>query len=244
MSQLNIDRGAIRRLLQRPLRGRTYLNLLYLAVMFPLGVVYFTIISIGFSVGLPLVILGIGIPILLVTLAIAVELTQFERFLLRNGLGVEIPAAEPQLRGGIVTRSWRFVTDLRVWKGVVYLLSVFLVGSATFGLLAPLMATAGSFLLAPLYFQNAPVIAYGPIANTAITLELFFGWDNLLVGLSRTFQLGAWEVQTLPGAVFVSGLGLLLLGVLVVLADFVVQGWSRYAQLMLPVPRYWSVGRR
>lgn len=244
MSQLNIDRGFIRRLLQRPLRGRTYLNLLYLAVMLPLGVVYFTILSIGFSVGVPLVILGIGIPILLVTLAIAVELTQFERFVLRRALDVDIPAVEPELEGSRWARTRRFVTDARVWKGVVYLLSVFVVGSVTFGLLAPLLATTVSFLLAPLYYQNSPVIAYGPISNSPITIELFFGWDNLLVGLSRTFQLGAWEVQTLPGALLVSGLGLLFLGLLVVLADFVVRAWSWYARLMLPVPRYWSFGRR
>lgn len=243
MSQLNIDRRDIRRLLQRPLHGRTYLNLLYLAVVFRLGVVYFVILILGFSIGVPLSIIGIGIPILLVTLVVVVELTQFERFLLRNGLGVDIPAAEPQLQGGIVTRSVRFVTDVRVWKGVVYLLSVFVVGSATFGLLAPLMATAGSFLLAPLYYQHAPVVAYGPFANTAITVELFFGWDNLLVGLSRTFRLGAWEVQTLPGALLVSVLGVLLLGLLVVVADLVVRAWCRYARVMLPVPRYWSFRR-
>lgn len=244
MSQLDIDRRGIRRLLQTLLRGRTYLNLLYLAMMLPLGVVYFTILSIGFSVGVPLVILGIGIPILLATLVIAVELTQFERFLLQRTLGVYIAAAEPQLEGGLWTRGRRFVTDSRVWKGVVYLLSVFVVGTTTFGVLTPLLATAVSFLLAPLYYQNAPVVAYGPISTSPITVELFFGWDTLLIGLSRTFQLGAWEVQTLPGSVLVSGLGLLLLGLLVVIAAFVVRAWGRYAQLMLPVPRYWTFSRR
>lgn len=244
MSQLDIDGRGMRRLLEAPLRGRTYLRLLYLAVMLPLGVVYFTVLSIGFSVGVPLVIVGIGVPILLATLVVVVELTRFERFLLHRALGVEIAAAEPQLEGSRWTRGRRFVTDPRVWKGVGYLLSVFVVGSVAFGVLAPLVATAVSFLLAPFYFHHAPVIAYGPVSTSPLTVELFFGWDTLLVGLSRTFQLGTWEVRTLPGALFVSSLGLLLLGLLVVVADLVVVAWSRYARLMLPVPRYWAFGRR
>lgn len=244
MSQFDVDLRDVRRLLRRPLHGRTYRSLLYLAVMFPLGVVYFTILTVGLSVGIPLVVVGIGIPILLVTLAVAVELTQFERFLLRSALDVDIPAAEPHLEGGLWTRCRRFVTDSRVWRGVGYLLSVFAVGSVTFGLLTPLLATAGSFLLAPLYYRDAPVVAYGPLSRTPITVELLFGWDTLLVGLSRTFRLGSWEVQTLPGALLVSVLGVVLLGLLVVVADLVVRAWSRYARLMLPVPRYWSFRRR
>lgn len=237
---LDVDRQGIGRLLATPFRGRTYRRLAYLALMFPLGVIYFTLLSIGFGLGLPLVVLGVGVPIVLATLVIAVELTAFERLLVGRLLGVDVPAAEPRTGGSIPTRSRRFATDWRVWRGVAYLTSVFAVGSLAFGLLAPLLATAGRFLLAPLYYRQARVVAYGPVPSGPVTVEVVFGWDTLLVGLSRTFQLGSWEVETLPEALAFSGAGVLLFVLLVVFADAVGRAWSRYAEIMLPIPRYWS----
>lgn len=237
---MSVNRFDVRRLLTAPFRGRTYRHLAYLLLMFPLGTLYFALLSVGVGVGVPLLVVGIGFPVLLAVLVLVVELTRVEQRLLRLLLDVEIPDPEPQTEGSAFTRAKQFVTDIRVWKGVGYLVSVFVVGSATVGLLTPLLATAGSFLLAPLYYRHAPVVAYGPISRSPITLDLLFGWDNLLVGLSTTFRLGAWHVETLPGALFVAALGAMVLVALVVIADAVAMAWARYARYLLPVPRYWS----
>ena len=76
-----------------PLRPQTYLNLLYLALAFPLGVLYFVIFVVGFSLGISLTILVIGIPLLLLVVAGALVVATFERWLARVLLGVEFPDA-------------------------------------------------------------------------------------------------------------------------------------------------------
>ena len=74
-----------------PLRPQTYLNLLYLALAFPLGVLYFVLFVVGLSLGISLTILVIGIPLLLLVVAGALVIATFERWLARVLLGVEFP---------------------------------------------------------------------------------------------------------------------------------------------------------
>jgi len=46
-------------------RGETYLNIIYLLLAFPLGTAYFVFLVTGLSLGLSLLIIWVGIPILL-----------------------------------------------------------------------------------------------------------------------------------------------------------------------------------
>ncbi|GAA0200588.1 hypothetical protein GCM10009000_013350 [Halobacterium noricense] len=209
--------------------------------MFPLGILYFTVLTTGVLTGLPLVIIVVGIPILVLCLALVVGFTGLERILVRLLLGVEIPSSEADFEGifddkagkTIWIRGKRLVTNSGTWKGVAYLLSEFVYGTVVFGLLSSLMATIGSFLLAPLYYEEAPVSAYGPIPSDAFTLDILFGWDNLLVGLTTTFQLGSWRVETLLGALFVSAVGMVLLLISLQLFNALAGIWGRYARIML-----------
>jgi Putative sensor len=227
--------------LRAPLKLQTYRNLLYLLLMFPLGHIYLNFVLIGLFTGLGLTVVGIGLLIIVLLLALVSRLADFERTLIRVLLGVEIPASTKESQQGLWTQTKQLVTDLRTWTAVVYLLSVFIYGTIAFGLLAMLVVTVHSFLFAPLYYQEAPVVAYGPIPQRKLTFDILFGWDTLLVGLTTTFQLGSWQIETLPGAVFFAGLGLVLLLLTVQFVNGLASIWKRYAQLMLTVPRYWKL---
>ena len=228
------------RVLRAPVRLQTYLNLCYLVLMFLLGVVYFTVLVTGFTTGVALVIVGIGIPILVLVLALAVGLAGLERTLVRVLLRVDVPTPAVETEDDLWGRVKHLVTDLRTWKAVAYLLSEFVYGSLVVGLIGSVVATGGSFLFAPVYYTWAPVVAYGPIRTGKLTLDVLFGWNNLLVGLTTTFQIGSWQIETLPGALLVAGLGIVLLLVSLSLANAFAWAWSRYAPVMLTTPRYWT----
>ena len=59
---------AIRGFFLAPFRGATYKRALYLVLAFPLGIAYFVALVAGTSIGLSLVVIWVGIPILVATL--------------------------------------------------------------------------------------------------------------------------------------------------------------------------------
>lgn len=215
------------------MRPQTYRNLCYLVLMFPLGLAYCVLFSVVVPLGVSLAVVLVGVPILVLLLAVAVKLAGVERILIGSLLGVEIPSAPDEPRRGLWNRTKRLVTDTRTWKAVAYLLSEFVYGTVVFSLLWWIVATAGSFLLAPLYYSRSPVAVFSPIPTRRFTLDLLFGWDNLLVGLTTTFELGSWRVETLPGALLVACLGVLLLLCSFPLWNALARLWGRYARIML-----------
>src|SRR6478736_1122150 len=64
-----------------PFRLRTYANLLYLWLAFPLGLFYFVTLITGFSLGLGLLIVWVGLLVLLVMMLVVWALGGFERTL-------------------------------------------------------------------------------------------------------------------------------------------------------------------
>lgn len=232
------------RALRAPARDQTYRNLCYLLVMFPLSVGYFVLLTVGFSTGVPLIPVLVGVPIIVLTLVAVVEIARFERFLVRVLLGVHVSPSSVEPAGGLWSRTKALVFDLGTWKAVAYLLSEFVYSTVVIWLLASLSGTTASFLLAPLYYEHAPVVAYGTIPTTDFTLDVLFGWDDLLVGLTATFQLGSWQVETLPGALFFAGLGVVSLFFLFQLVNGFARIWGRYAAFMLTAPRYWTAPKR
>lgn len=246
-SQSRDSSGLLGRVLRAPVRAQTYRNLLYLTLMFPLGIIYFVLLTVGFTAGVPLLVVGIGFPILLFLLVVVVELARFERTLVRGLLGVDVPpTAAAETESSLWVRTTQFVTDVRTWKAVAYLLSVFVFGNITITLLASLAATSASLLFAPLYYQHAPVTAraFGPIPSGDFTLDLSFGWDNLLVGLTSTVRIGSWQIETLPGALLVAGFGCVLLLFSFQLFNALAWLWGRYARAILAPRRYWNAPDR
>jgi signal transduction histidine kinase len=112
---------------------QTYLNIAYLVAACPVGLIYFAILSIGLCVGLALLPILLGIPVLLFTLVGAWKLGGFERDLTRFFLGVEIP---PPIRPAVSHRSPRervetLLRDQVTWTNLLYLLVKLPVGIFT-----------------------------------------------------------------------------------------------------------------
>ena len=58
---------------------RTYRVLLYLLLGLPLGILYFTIVVTGLSLGIGLIVTLLGIPVLVITLLVVRGLAELER---------------------------------------------------------------------------------------------------------------------------------------------------------------------
>ncbi len=217
-----------------PFRTQTYRNLCYLALSFPLGVLYFVLFAVGFSLGIAFAIVAVGVPILLATLAVATGLATVERRLATFLLGVDIPTRETATPESLAGRVKSLVTDLGTWKAVVYLGTKLFIGALAFEIVMSLLVTAVSLLMVPFVYDQ-PGVYVGVVTNAPVTLHpaLYFGWDDLLVGVETVIPLSAWRVHTLAEALAVAalglGLGVLSLHLLNALA------WlsGRYTRLML-----------
>lgn len=230
----------LRRGLRAPIRLQTYRNLLYLVLMYPLGYIYFHLVLFGFTFGLGLSVVLIGVPILLLTLIMVSGLASIERTLARVLLQIDIPISHLETDQTIWERSKALVTDRQVWGGTVYLLSEFVAGIAVFSLLSSLVLTAGSLILTPLYYQSAPTSIYlGSTPVIQFTPDILFGWDNLLVGLQTTVIIDTWQITGLPVALLIALVGVGLMLITLLLCNGIARFWGQYMKLMLRTPRYW-----
>ncbi|WP_408959908.1 sensor domain-containing protein [Natrinema sp. 74] len=241
-------------------RRRTYYTLLYLLLAFPLGIGYFTVLVTGFALpagfafafvqigfsdpvvflfaGIPIALLGLGagVPAALVTLFAATELTALERLLAERLLEAEIPTAEPAR--SVRERARRLVADRGTWKGVGYVFSKFLYGTAAFVAVTFGVVFTYALVAAPLHYRNQTVgIHIGdPIKFVPQFTYQHEGWtiDISPVTLSiADGELISLYVDSLPAALAVSAVGVLV--GLVVLHLFNAVGWllARYTELLL-----------
>lgn len=141
------------------LRPQTYLNLLYLVLAFPLGLLYFILFSAGISTGLSLLVILVGIPILLAMVGMGWGLAAFERVLNRALLGARIPEDEEpatwqNLResyGGFTFQTLMAYLRSGVWiRHSIYLGMKMPFGVFAFTLAVTVVGVGGGLLLAPL----------------------------------------------------------------------------------------------
>src|SRR4051812_46938929 len=88
-------RNPIVRFLSAPVEARSYANLLYLAMSFPLGLAYFVFLTVGLSVGIGLTIVWVGLPILALVIAGSWGMAALERQMAIHLLGVAVPPMMP-----------------------------------------------------------------------------------------------------------------------------------------------------
>ena len=148
----------------------------------PLGVVYFTWLVTGLSVGAGLAITLVGIPILTLVLASVRPLLAVERALANALLGTAIPRARLAPRAdGWLRRFRAYWTDSATWRGMGYLFARFPIGTLTFSL-------ATAFYSGALFLIAAPIVA--PF---------------------NAIQLGIWQPDTWYEGLALVPLGLVLL---------------------------------
>lgn len=202
----------MRGFLAAPVRPQTYRNLAYLLLAFPLGIAYVVFVSVGLSLGVGLSVLVVGVPILALTVAGALVVGGVERRLTAWLLDVDVPGRTDVDGEGWRGRLWELVTDGPTWGAVVYLPLKFVVGTVALVLTMNALVTGVALLLVPLYYTE-PGLYVGVVTDRPVELHpaLHLGWNRLLVGLETVVTIDAWRVQSLPEALAVAAVGVLLL---------------------------------
>jgi hypothetical protein len=199
--------GALRGFLGVPLRAQTYRNLAYLALAFPLGLGYFVAVTVGLSTGVGLAITLVGIPLLVLTLAMTVGLAGFEAKLASWLVGVEVtpPAGLDRLDesldsvDALVDATRRLLTTPTTWTGLLLVLLKFVFGIVAFTALVTAFTLAAALLTTPLFYDVAGV----------------------------TYGSGAYVVDSLGEALAAAGLGVLV----VLVSLHVLNGLARLGAL-------------
>jgi len=132
--------------------AQTYRNLLYLVVAFPLGLFYYTVLVLGFTLGLGLSILLVGLGILLATVVGLRYVAAFERRLANRLLGTAIADPDDLEREGegIVAAVKAYLGASSTWRGLGFVLVKFWLGILAFVLLVSLLGTGIELAVLPL----------------------------------------------------------------------------------------------
>jgi hypothetical protein len=165
---------------------QTYLNLTYLLLAFPLGLFYFIFLVTGFSLGVGLAILWIGIPLLVGVLMLSRTFANLERQLTSKFLGISIAMPTPDAtQRNFWQRAKVLVTNPSTYAEVFYLFSKFVMGIISFTLVIALLATSLGLMATPFFWNQ-----WGHEWNLGIP--------------------GIWEVDSFSKAVAMSVVGAIL----------------------------------
>ncbi|MFC7137271.1 sensor domain-containing protein [Halobaculum litoreum] len=147
--------GVVRAVFGVPFRPRTYGNLAYLALQFPLGLAYFTALVTLLALGLGLSVVGVGVPILLGTLVLATAGIRVETLLADTLLSVDVRSRRVGVdrSDGVVAYATDLVLDAGTYVGLAFLLAKLAVGVVAFTLLTFLGTLTASLLAAPFLYD-------------------------------------------------------------------------------------------
>ena len=145
------------------LEPRTYLNLLYILLAFPLGVAYFVHLTVGFSVGLGLAIIWVGLPILALMILTVYGLAGLERQLAVHLLGVAVGPLRQKPESEESAWIWlkAVFSAPGTWKGLIFLALKFPLGLATWIPTIVLLAVSVALVFAPLIHLLGGEVSFG-----------------------------------------------------------------------------------
>lgn len=150
---------------------RTYGSLGYLLVSLPLGIFGFTVVIVGFALGLGLVVTLVGIPVLVLTLLFVRSFTTLQGRLAWSMLYAPMPRRSPPRRNDSPGVLWSGLLELirsrRTWREVVFSLLGLPLGIVGFTLAVTVIALMFGGLVQP--------------------IVLAFGVDS---------QIGSWVIDT------------------------------------------------
>jgi two-component system, OmpR family, phosphate regulon sensor histidine kinase PhoR len=157
------------------LRGRTYANLLYLSLCFPLGLLYAVVLGLGVGLGAVLSVVLVGLLLLMGCIVGAWGFAMFERELAILLLGVDIP---PMSVPGLEPASarQRLTSHLRrsvTWKSLAFLMLKLPLGTVVaFGGVAALSASFALLLTPFTLLSRAAVVHPGQVLGVAVLVLL------------------------------------------------------------------------
>ncbi len=191
-------------------RPQTWLDYVYLWLAFPLGLFYFIFLVVGLSVGLSLVIVWVGIPMLLLVAGAWYLFAGFERILARELLRVPIgPAPRAwETVDGVWAKLKAHFGSASTWKDLVYLLVRLPLGIVSFTIVITQAALAAAFIGAP-FFQRYDALWIGGQRIDSFGVALAMVPVGLLVVIAMLHMIRgwAWVCGKLATALFGDGRG-------------------------------------
>ncbi len=158
---------------------RTYGALFYMLLSLATGIVYFTVVVTGVSLSAGLLVLIIGIPILVLFLALIRVLSLVEGRIVEVLLGERMPRRPLYMqRGkGWLERIGEIFTDGRTWTAMLYFLLMLPLGVVYFTVGVTGLSVAAGLIVAPvLALFDADAVALGieglPLAGQALMTPL------------------------------------------------------------------------
>jgi hypothetical protein len=145
-------------------RPRTWTNLLFNMLAFPLGLFYFVFFVTGLSVGLGLVIIWVGIPILLLVVGAWWLFAAFERLQAEYLLGADVAGSPRPWEDveGIWGKVKAHFGSASTWKDLLYLLAKLAFGIVSFTVMVTLAAVEAWLVALPIaHAVNAHLITWG-----------------------------------------------------------------------------------
>lgn len=198
-----------------PVQARTYANLLYLALAFPLGLAYFIFLTVGLALGFGLTIVWIGLPILALVFAGSWGMAALERQLAIHLLGAEVPpmsrrpVAVPEPVGFWQTIG-EFLGNPVTWKGMAFLFLKLPLGILSFVSMIALLSASVGLAVAPVLY---------PFEE--ITVDFFF-----------------WSPDSFAGYLLCGAVGVVLLLVSLNLLNGLAFLWKQLAAALLGSERF------
>lgn len=196
-----------------PIEVRTYTNLFYLALAFPLGIFYFIFLLTGLALGFGLTIIWIGLPILAVVLAASWGMAALERRFAILLLGAEVPPMRPPATSqpqDLWKRVQGFLSNPVTWKGMGFLFLKFPLGILSFVLTLTLLTIPTAFLFAP----------------------IAWGFDDVY------FDIPFWNVDTFGETLLLAAFGLMGMLVSLNVLNGLGRVWRELAEVMLGSRRF------
>jgi two-component system, OmpR family, phosphate regulon sensor histidine kinase PhoR len=151
---------------------RSYTNLLYLFMTFPLGLFYFIFLAVLLSAGIGTAVLGVGLLLLWLAVVCWWGFAAFERYLLIWWTGIDIPPMydatirHPTLQG----RTLAHLRSPTTWKSLAYLMVEMPFGILSFVLLLVLLTFSLTLIFYPLIYVMVTAFYNAVLGGTVVHL--------------------------------------------------------------------------
>lgn len=192
---------------------RTYSNLLYLLVAFPLGLLYYLFVGFGLTFGLVLTVVLIGIVVLAATVGLVRLFAELERRLANALLSTELAPADDvaETDGSLLGTAKGYVDAPSTWRGVSFVTMKLWTGIVGLVLIA-LLVSAIQMATAPVHYPHR--VEFGTLNGEPI----------------------AWTIDTLPEAALAVPIGAVLVLVCLHVVNAVAYVCARMAEALLGAP--------
>ena len=151
--------SAIDRIFGPVIQPQTWINILYLLASFPLGLAYFVILTIMFSMGVGLLPVFVGVFVLWAGLLVTDVLANVDRIVSNTMLGAAIPARAPVIPAtpNLFDKIKATVKRPGNLRRIAYLFIRFPIGLLSFSFVLILLPVSVMLLTLPLTYTFLPV---------------------------------------------------------------------------------------